>query len=309
MSAIRIMFGAAAALAALTLVGHGSTVAAKPERTLRPGQTVEWTADENPGEMRLRAGDMRIAVVPVREEEGLVGPRVTVFVPGKAPVTLDGDRAGLSFPSRITVGRWDKAGALYVMLESYTGGAHCCDHVQVAVPDGAAMRVVDLGAYDGERIERMPSDLDGDGIVDFAFRDDRFLYAFSSYADSYAPPLVLNVVDGKAVDVSARPGFRKLFEGELARTRKACLASGKRAWEGSCPAFAAASARVGRFDEAWGQMIARRGEVAGDGEWLPKGCTVKMDEEGMCPEGSEIVYKSYAEALRAFLVRTGYIER
>jgi hypothetical protein len=217
------------------------------------------------------------------------------------PAVMEGERAGLTFPSRITILPWDKAGAVAVLLETYSGGAHCCTVVQAAVPDGASYRIVDLGSYDGERLARLPTDWDGDGALDFFVTDDAFLYAFSSYAGSLPPPRILNVVGGKAVDVSARPVFRPIFEEAMARAEARC-ATGE---NGHCAAYAASAARIGAFDAAWAKMLKAHDRKSRD--W-PTACKVAEADDG-CPDGQEIAYKTYPEALRAFLAEHDYIAR
>jgi hypothetical protein len=229
--------------------------------------------------------------------------------PGKAAVRIEGDRAGLSFPARLTALRWNKAGELFLLVETYTGGAHCCDHVQAAIPTSTGFEVVDLGTYDGDRLGRLPSDIDGDGRVDFLVRDDRFLYAFASYAESLSPPAILNVSGGEALDVSGRPSFRRVFAKAAARLRRACLPRRGGPRDGACPAYVAAAARAGSFDRAWSEVSAAYGTKEGDPPWLPQGCEVPFDAVRACPKGSEITYRTYIDALRAFLLRTGYISR
>jgi hypothetical protein len=298
------MFAAAAVLAGLALIGQSAPQAAAPAakpRALAAGQSLDWTADAYPGPVRLIAGDTAVLIEPFRSEEGLVGPRLTVTAPGKAAAVLEGERSGLSFPSRITPIRWNAAGETLVLLESYTGGAHCCTAVQAAVPEGKGFRIVDLGRFDGEQIPEVPRDLDGDGALDFVLRDDSLLYAFSSYADSAAPPKILNIVDGKAVDVSHRPAFRSLFLKAMADYRKTCSEGSN----GACAGLALAAARAGKLEEAWPDVV--RFHDAARRDW-PTGCRVAVVEEE-CPAGQEITYATYPEALRAFLVEHDYVSR
>ena len=117
--------------------------------------------------------------------------------------------------------------------------------------------MIDFGEWDGDYSDRMPSDLDGDGVIDFVFYDNAFLYAFASYAESGAPPLVMNVVDGDVVDVSDRPGFRYLFEDALREHRQYCLRPRDMSPNGACAAYAAAAARVGRVSTRPGRDDAR----------------------------------------------------
>jgi hypothetical protein len=74
---------------------------------------------------------------------------------------------------------------------------------------------------------------------------------------------------------------------------------------GACPAFVAAAARVGKLDEAWQQMLTAYDATV---DWqLPTGCWISA--EGGCPPDQQIVYKSYPEALQAFLVKYDYIPK
>jgi hypothetical protein len=302
-SAVRIMFGAAAAIAALAVLAQSAPGAspAPAARELASGATIEWSPDADVKPVRYRAGALSILVERVREKSGVAGPRLTVSAPGKAPAVMEGERAGLTFPSRITILPWGKEGGAAVLLESYSGGAHCCTVVQAAVPEGSSLRVVDLGRYDGERLQRLPSDWDGDGALDFFVTDDAFLYAFSSYAGSLPPPRILNIVDGRAVDVSARPAFRPIFEQAMAKAEPGC-AEGE---NGHCAAYAAAAARIGAFEPAWARVLQLHDRKSRD--W-PAACRVPEGEEG-CPEGQQIEYGSYPEALRAFLAQHEYIAR
>ena len=137
--------------------------------------------------------------------------------------------------------------------------------------------------------------------------DDRFLYAFTSYADSMAPPRIMSALRGRAVDVSTRPAFRRFFENAMADARRECSdPSDGRIANGACAALVASAARLGRFEEAW-QLMLR--EYDRDAEWsYPGGCRV-AEVVGECPEGERIEYGSFPEALRAHLIETGYIER
>lgn len=303
------------AMLSLMLMGSAAALIAAapaPERRLPVGQTVQWKPDSDPPQVRYRAGALEVRLVRAKvggDDDTMYGPDVTISSPGKAAARIEGDRSGLTFPTRLTALRWNKAGDLYLLVETYTGGAHCCDHVQAAVPTATGFHVVDLGTYDGDRIGQLPRDIDGDGIVDFLVRDDRFLYAFSSYAESLSPPKILNLRGGEAVDVSERPSYRPVFAKAAARLRRACLPRRGGPLDGACPAYVAAAARAGDLDRAWKDVSAAYSGKKHDPMWLPEGCTLPLDDDGACPKGSEITYRSYLEALRAFLVTRGYITR
>jgi hypothetical protein len=217
-------------------------------------------------------------------------------------VTFEGELAQPGLPNKISLIS-NRAGAVpVVMLQSFSGGAHCCNHVQLAGYSNGHLKVVDLGSWDGDEIN-VPKDISGDGTTDFIIPDNRFLYAFASYAESYAPPRIFNVVGGRVVDVSKNPKFRSLYAAEMAKAGALCQPGNGSGANGACPSLVAAAARLGRLDQAWRQMLGAYDPTV---DWtFPTGCWV-ADDNG-CPAGQEITYKSYPEALQAFLVRGGYI--
>jgi hypothetical protein len=160
-----------------------------------------------------------------------------------------------------------------------------------------------LGSWDGDDIP-IPTDISGDGTTDFVMRDNSFLYAFASYASSYAPPKVLNVVGGKIIDVSKHPAFRKLNDKEMNEAGEVCRhgASGDQR-NGACAAYVAMAARVGKLNQAWQNMLA--GYDARSNWDFPTGCRIKTNDA--CPVGLEIQFKSYPESLLYFLKESGYI--
>ena len=65
--------------------------------------------------------------------------------------------------------------------------------------------------------------------------DDRFLYLFAPYVGSRAPPQILNVIDGKVVDVSRSPRYRTVFQADMDSAEQGCLQHDN----GACAAFVA----------------------------------------------------------------------
>lgn len=288
-------------LLTLFLVAFLVTGAAQPGKLVRPGEKISWSMEE--GRKVYRLGEMtavfdRVPCAPLGEEceEGDAEPRLTLTANGRS-VTLEGS----SMQNVLMLGPVTRGGPVSAFFQSYTGGMHCCHKMQVVTPDGAGLAVADLGAFDGMEIG-WPRDLDGDGKLDFVVTDDRFLYAFDSYADSYPPPQVLNVIGGKVADVSADPRFRAVFVKAAARTRKACQSD--RSPNGACAAWAANAARLGRLDAAWPVIVARHERAM---KIWPEPCRVARDAEYTCPEGQLIKYPDYPTALRAFLESSGYM--
>jgi len=107
-----------------------------------------------------------------------------------------------SFPS----GSWGvfpfeyRKDALY--FTSYTGGAHCCTKSILLTLDGDR---IDVGIFDGEGPQIR--DLDYDGTYEVLTYDQRFLYAFASYVESFGPDEILQLRGKKFTDVSTSPRF------------------------------------------------------------------------------------------------------
>lgn len=276
--------------------------AAKPAGPeLAEGETFEWSSDKAPSETVRQVGQLVVRVTR-KTDDDMVAPVVTVSR-GDESATMIGEMVSSGYTHRVTAVRNIAGAPLVVMLQSFSGGAHCCNHVQLAGLSGGRMKVVDLGSWDGDELP-VPGDLNRDGVADFVERDNAFLYTFAAYAMSYAPPTILNVIGGRVVDVSRRQGYRKLYLQEMAKAGETCrTAPDGMDRNGACPSYVASASRVGMLTEAWDDMI-RSYSATEDWEY-PTGCTIAA--KGECPESSRIVYKSYPEALLAFLKEHDYV--
>jgi hypothetical protein len=274
-------------------------IPAGPE--LAAGQTFEWSADKDFSETVRQVGPLVVRITR-KTDEDMVAPVITVSRDAEH-VTMVGEIVPSGYTHRISAVSNIAGAPPVVMLQSFSGGQHCCNHVQLSGLSNGRIKVVDLGSWDGDVLP-VPTDLNGDGLADFVERDNSFLYTFAAYAMSYAPPTILNVTGGRVVDVSRRPAYRRLYLDEMAKAGETCRtgASGMDR-NGACPSYVASAARVGRLDEAWADMV-RSYSAAEDWEY-PTGCTLKVKSE--CPEASRVVYKSYPEALLAFLKEHGYV--
>jgi hypothetical protein len=88
-----------------------------------------------------------------------------------------------------------------VLLDMYTGGAHCCSAVLLLRYDTTMgryrARLLDFGNY-GYRLV----DLDHDGVPEFSAFDERFVYTFTAYVFSAAPIQISRFRQGTLVDVT-----------------------------------------------------------------------------------------------------------
>jgi hypothetical protein len=90
-----------------------------------------------------------------------------------------------------------------VIADFFTGGAHCCTYSLIYRYDKQANRYNKIRHDWGNGGYRL-KDLDKDGLPEFESRDDRFAYAFTSYAASGYPLQIWQYRQGKMIDVTRR---------------------------------------------------------------------------------------------------------
>jgi hypothetical protein len=91
-----------------------------------------------------------------------------------------------------------------VLVDAYSGGAHCCALTEIASFNGTGYAVQEV--YWGNTGYEL-GDLDGDGRPELVGYDDAFAAQFSSYAASFFPPRVVDydpAVAGALRGVTAR---------------------------------------------------------------------------------------------------------
>jgi len=108
----------------------------------------------------------------------------------------------------------DGDGTVEVVLEEYTGGAHCC--LQAWVYSGAAPKVV----HDFRDAGFAYEDVDGDGTSEFVSSDPRFAGAFTSYAGSEFPLQVFAWSGAAFTDITRQDVLRHRVRKELVRFRR-----------------------------------------------------------------------------------------
>ncbi len=109
-------------------------------------------------------------------------------------------------------------GLANVVLDFYSGGAHCCSIEQVFVPTkqkGAYVKYEYNFGDPGERLVKIGPD----DTYDFLSADDAFAYAFSDYAASGLPLKILSLSNGRFVDVTRK--FPRRIAADAAQWLKA----------------------------------------------------------------------------------------
>jgi hypothetical protein len=285
-----------------------ATSGSKAEIALTPNTWAEWSFEKNKEPISYRVGSLTVTVRGRPGDDDLVTPVLTVTAPGMAAHVVMGESGSPSLIHYFGAGRLDRTARTdYLILRSFTGGAHCCTHILAVGSQGNGFKTVDLGLWDGEGMEEFPHDISGDGIADFVLYDNAFLYAFASYAESFAPPKILNIRGTDVTDVSADKAFRPLFADEMVKAAQACKTPEPDTNpNGACASYVAAAARVGQLDAAWEQMLLSYDKGS---DWqLPQGCR-RQSTDGSCKAGEEIIFETYPESLQYFLGDNGYIAR
>jgi len=185
----------------------------------------------------------------------------------------------------ISLADLDGDGEPEVLLDLYWGGAHCCWYTQVYRYDAATQHYVPLVHLWGN-VGYVLADLDHDGRQELVTRDDRFSYAFASFADSRWPVRILAYREGHMIVVT------KSYPAEIRRDSASlwheAMALGRRKAnnQGMMAAWAADQCMLGRCTVAFTSIasLSKTGRVHGD---LPAA--------------------AYEHKLRAFLKRTQYL--
>ncbi len=279
-------------LALLAIVLASTTASAAPART--------WTAGDKINTFKV--GALTLQFAQAHDEDGANIPVLQIRSAGAPALTIVGQSGTNPVTANWVVASLDRSNTLpQVMFSSFSGGAHCCSHIFIAEKLRGGWTAFDLGMFDGDGLVEVPRDVDGDGVLDIVRVDNRFLYTFTSYADSFAPPVVINIANGQVNDVSKAPRYKKFIAGWMADARAKCAQRNN----GACAGYVADAARIGRFDEAWKFMLANYDPAL---RWdLPGRCAGTL-VNGQC-KGKSIKPRDFPQSLRWFLEDSGYIAR
>jgi hypothetical protein len=82
-----------------------------------------------------------------------------------------------------------------IILERYTGGAHCCTIMEICTIKNGNFKTMDSLFWGNSLFDI--SDLDKDGELEISGFDDRYAYAFTNFAQSRFPILIYRFRNGK----------------------------------------------------------------------------------------------------------------
>jgi len=196
-----------------------------------------------------------------------------------------------------------------IILSSFTGGAHCCTEIKALTSDssGNNWSEVKLGSYDGG--PGPAKDPLNNGRYYLTVSDGRFLYKFTSYACSASPTRLLRLEGKDLKDVTLDQAFVPYHAKALQSLEESFPQQGDERYSSDCingflAGYVATKALVGELESGWQAMLKayfRRSD------WGLKECQAGYDDKGEC-KGPETVYSSFPEALKALLLRSGYMK-
>ena len=205
-----------------------------------------------------------VSCEPARDSAVFCAPRRLTIAreglpPFQEPFTGDADFLARSEAGQkpLEVLDLDGDGEPEVLLNLYSGGAHCCFSTRIYFFAGEPARYDSLlqkWGNPGYRLE----DLDHDGKTELVTGDDRFAYAFTSYAASRLPPRIWRYSSGALEEVTR--SFPSLLEEDGTSCWKAFLQqspgdpTGDQT-RGLAAAYLADECLLGRSSEGWRLLI------------------------------------------------------
>ncbi len=222
----------------------------------------------------LRYGDLSVTIVGERDAgTDLRNPVFTGRYRGKVVFSFRVEEAEVREPwPEARLMRLDPGTPLpQVVMTGFTGGAHCCTVTRIATAQTpGAWHVLEAGQLDGDEGYQF-ADLDDDGAKELVSYDNSFLYAFGSYADSYAPTRIAKLSGTEVRDVTMEPRYRNFLRKKL-QALEADARQNPDLWHsnGFLGGWVAAKSLVGEVDEAWPRMLASYDR---DSDWSLEDCT------------------------------------
>jgi hypothetical protein len=248
--------------------------------------------------VRAAGGDIAATLTYLHAPNSDVAPfkdlRLTIAREGKTlyNAAVDNPACGAlcwpNLPGPLAVRDVEGDGRPDVLLNLYTGGAHCCNVTDLFRYDAAAhdfASVLHIWGDPGYSLERL-----GTGSAyEFVTADDRFAYEFTAFAFSGLPLQVLRVLDGRFVNVTR--SYAKLVAADAVGQWKNYLENRS---DGTGLGFLGAWA-ADEYDLGRSATVA---ETLGD---LERADELRSSDPGIWVGGAKFV-----AALDRFLRKTGY---
>ena len=255
---------------------------------------------DSPVQTTLTSGSItvRIDYQPIRlglenPTQDLEAPNLRYQIIENGQVQMQSRRNTIQF-GRVFLRDLDKSGTPEVIVETFSGGAHCCTSAFIYTKRQGKFQIVETGPKDGGGFGYQ--DLDGDGTIELVSKDQSFYYSFSAYAFSFPPSQIFSLKDGKLIDTTRN--YPRYLRAELQRMFTAIKEITREGGQinGVLAGYVAQKALLGEFAQGWQLMLARYDRTS-------NARLVTYDEQGK--EVSR--YRDFPTALRAHLQRYGYL--
>ena len=151
----------------------------------------------------------------------------------------------------------DPDGIPEVIFHRYTGGAHCCSIYTIYSAQGDRLHRTITYPLDAAAAGIF-EDLDGDGYSEFLSADQRFLYAFGSYASSWPPIVTLTFRNGSLIDTTRQfpEDMRSNAYGMYEQTRESTPAEPKLGANSILAGYVAQKILMDEYESGWDYMLA-----------------------------------------------------
>jgi hypothetical protein len=286
---------------ALLLAAPAAGAAATDDEDRPKFPTTEFAEDATTAAVTVGNVTATVTMVPPTDPESGSLPVLTVAVDGIKVAEATGTETDFdTLAAHASIAEMDPGNDHpEVYFSSYSGGAHCCNTVIVAEQVGDTWAVVPVGDFDGDG--DYLDDLDGDGVAEIATVDNRFLYAFDSYAASAAPLVIYTVRAGAVVDITTEPRFLPAHRDWLKQIEDNVEPAEKWSSPGFLAGWLAEKIRVGEGAAAWQELNAHWNLQTDAGMEV---CLTGADPDD-CPDG-QLKTEKFPEALKLFLTQNGY---
>jgi hypothetical protein len=162
------------------------------------------------GSVTHSAGQTSATIAWDKAEYGIANPRLSVTRAGTrydltiVDVCEEGcivveDDGGDPATSAVKVADLDADGEPEVLVDTFSGGAHCCVTARLLTWNGTGYTPKDISYGD---VGYSLKDANGDGRPELVGYDPRFSAVFTAFAGSAFPPQILQVDHGTTVDVT-----------------------------------------------------------------------------------------------------------
>ena len=186
-----------------------------------------------------------------------------------------------------------------IIFDAFSGGAHCCSTRMIAYETKyRGWAIAEGDTRDGDRFTL--EDIDGDGAAEFDEIDQSFLYAFESYAGSWAPTQIMQFRQGEMKNVTFEKQFQPFLRQDVFGMEfSANNSEGTWNSNGFLGAWVAAKSMIGEGAGAWSRMLFLYNR---DNSFTKDFCKLLNNSKKECTDEEN----SFPKQLHQHLVENGY---